>query len=185
MASRHQPENPSHFITPEGSSTTRPPLFNSDNYSYWKKRMMCFIQAQNMSAWNVITDGDFIPTRMEVGLGNVVIPQREYTDDILKKLQTNASAMNMMRCALSATEYNKVTSCETAQEIWNKLEVTYEGTGKVKQSKINQLMRDYELFEMLDKESISSMNFRFTKIVNDLKSLGKDIEEPEKVKKIL
>ncbi|WCJ38280.1 hypothetical protein M5689_019350 [Euphorbia peplus] len=128
MASRHQPENSSYFIIPEGSSTTRPPLFNGDNYSYWKKRMMCFIQVQNMSAWNVITDGDFIPTRMEVGLGDVVIPPREYTDDILKKLQTNASAMNMLHCALSATEYNKVSSCETAKDIWNKLEVTYEGT---------------------------------------------------------
>ncbi|WCJ31741.1 hypothetical protein M5689_013202 [Euphorbia peplus] len=185
MASRHQPENSSHFIVPEGSSTTRPPLFNGNNYSYWKKRMMYFIQAQNMSAWYVITDGDFIPTRMEQGLGNVVIPQREYTDDILKKLQTNASAINMLHCALTATEYNKVSSCETAQDIWNKLEVTYEGTGKVKQSKVNQLMREYELFEMLDKESISDMNSRFTKIVNDLKSLGKDIEESDRVKKIV
>ncbi|WCJ39310.1 hypothetical protein M5689_020307 [Euphorbia peplus] len=185
MASRHQPENSSHFIVPEGSSTTRPPLFNGDNYSYWKKRMMYFIQAQNMSAWFVITDGDFIPTRMEPGLGNVIIPQREYSDEILKKLQTNASAINMLHCALTATEYNKVSSCETAQDIWNKLEVTYEGTGKVKQSKVNQLMREYELFEMLDKESISEMNSRFTKIVNDLKSLGRDIEESERVKKIV
>ncbi|WCJ38004.1 hypothetical protein M5689_019089 [Euphorbia peplus] len=176
MASRHQPENSSHFIVTEGSSTTRPPLFNGNNYSYWKKRMMYFIQAQNMSAWYVITDGDSIPTRMEQGLGNVVIPQREYTDDILKKLQTNASAINMLHCALTATEYNKVSSCETAQDIWNKLEVTYEGTGKVKQSKVNQLMREYELFEMLDKESISDMNSRFTKIVNDLKSLERTLK---------
>ncbi|WCJ24727.1 hypothetical protein M5689_006662 [Euphorbia peplus] len=132
MTSRHQPENSSHFTIPESCSTTRPPLFNVDNYSQWKKRMMCFIQAQNMSAWIVITHGDFIPTRMETGLGQVVIPQGEYTDDIVKKLQTNASAINMLHCALSATEYNKISSCETAQDILNKLEVTYEGTGKVK-----------------------------------------------------
>ncbi|WCJ24649.1 hypothetical protein M5689_006592 [Euphorbia peplus] len=178
MAGRNLPETFSYYMILEGASTTRPPLFNGDNYSYSKKRMMYFIQAQNMSAWNFITDGDYIPVRMEVGLGNVVIPHREYTDDILKKLQTNASTTNMLHCALSATKYNKVSSCETAKDIWNKLEVTYEATCKVKQSKINQLMRSYELFEMFEKESISDMNSRFTKIVNDLKGLGKDIEEP-------
>lgn len=32
--------------------------------------------------------------------------------------------------AISGEEYQKITSGETAKEIWDKLEVTYEGNGK-------------------------------------------------------
>ena len=31
----------------EGHSTVRPPFFDEDNYSYWKTRMMLFIQAND------------------------------------------------------------------------------------------------------------------------------------------
>ncbi|GAV80498.1 UBN2 domain-containing protein, partial [Cephalotus follicularis] len=51
--------------------------------------------------------------------------------------------------------------------------VTYEGTNKVKDTKINRLVHDYELFTMLENENISSMYARFNDIINDLKGLGK------------
>ena len=69
--------------------------------------------------------------------------------------------------------------------MWDKLEVIYEGTNQVKESKINLLWREYELFFMKPVETISSMNSRFSKIVNSLKNLGNEITEEEMVKKIL
>ncbi|XP_057994357.1 uncharacterized protein LOC131174620 [Hevea brasiliensis] len=75
--------------------------------------------------------------------------------------------------------------CQSAKQIWDKLEVTYEGTDVVKESRANLLIRDYELFDMRPGESIVDMSTRFTDLVNLLKALGKKFEEAELVKKIL
>ncbi|GAV66716.1 zf-CCHC domain-containing protein/UBN2 domain-containing protein [Cephalotus follicularis] len=56
--------------------------------------------------------------------------------------------------------------------MWDLLEVTYEGTNQVKESKISMLVHEYELFVMHDNESISDMFTRFTTIINSLKILA-------------
>ncbi|XP_057985288.1 uncharacterized protein LOC131170241 [Hevea brasiliensis] len=75
--------------------------------------------------------------------------------------------------------------CASAKEMWDKLEVTYEGTNQVKESKVNRLVREYELFEMKPRETISEMSTRFTDLVNVLKALEKEFTKEELVKKVL
>ncbi|GAV92240.1 UBN2 domain-containing protein, partial [Cephalotus follicularis] len=82
-------------------------------------------------------------------------------------------------------EFNSISSCDTAKEMWDLLEVTYEGTNQVKESKISMLVHEYELFLMHDNENISDMFTRFTTIVNSLKNLGKSYSNQELVRKIL
>ncbi|GAV58415.1 LOW QUALITY PROTEIN: UBN2 domain-containing protein, partial [Cephalotus follicularis] len=55
------------------------------------------------------------------------------------------------------------------------LEVTYEGTNQVKESKTSMLVHEYELFLMHDNESISDMFTRFTTIINSLILEAKDL----------
>ena len=100
-------------------------------------------------------------------------------------LQSNAKAMNILYCALDPNEFNRISSCESAKEIWDRLEVTYEGTNQVKESKINILVHSNELFRMKSDESITEMFTRSTNIVNVLKSLGKVYPNSEHVRKIL
>ncbi|XP_075077287.1 uncharacterized protein LOC142164023 [Nicotiana tabacum] len=69
--------------------------------------------------------------------------------------------------------------------MWNKLEVTYEGTNKVKTNRINLLVHDYELFQMKEGESIEEMFTRFSKIIGDLKAFGKPYSSGDQVRKIL
>ncbi|XP_070003281.1 uncharacterized protein [Nicotiana sylvestris] len=69
--------------------------------------------------------------------------------------------------------------------MWDKLEVTYEGTSKVKEIHINMLVHDYELFSMKKGESIEEMFARFSKIISDLKAFGKPYTSGDQVKKIL
>jgi hypothetical protein len=69
--------------------------------------------------------------------------------------------------------------------MWDKLEVTYEGTNQVKESKISRLVHEYELFCVKSEESISEMFTRFTNIINLLKALGKCYTNVENVRKIL
>ncbi|GAV77669.1 UBN2 domain-containing protein, partial [Cephalotus follicularis] len=82
-------------------------------------------------------------------------------------------------------EFNHISSCDTAKEMWDLLEVTYEGTNQVKESKISMLVHEYELFLMHDNECISDMFTRFTRIVNSLKNIGKSYSNQELIRKIL
>src|SRR5436190_8595777 len=102
-----------------------------------------------------------------------------------KLMQTNAKAMNALFCALERNEFNKVSNCQTAHEIWHILEVTHEGTSRVKESKISVLVHKFELFTMNQGESIKDMYTRFIDITNSLIGLGKIYLDVELVRKIL
>jgi hypothetical protein len=100
-------------------------------------------------------------------------------------IELNCKVMSSLYCALDQNEFNRVSSCDSAKEIWDKLEVTYEGTNQVKESKMSMVVHEYELFVMKKDENISEMSTRFTNIVNCLKSLGKNYTNEENVRKIL
>ena len=63
--------------------------------------------------------------------------------------------------------------------------ITHEGTSQVKRSKGDLLHSQYENFCKLDNESIGEMLFRFTKITNGLSSLGDEIDNDQKVRKVI
>ena len=69
-------------------------------------------------------------------------------------VQVNAKARNLLYNAISGEKYEKISSCDTTKEMWEKLEVKNEGTDKVKETHINMLVNDYELFQMEERESI-------------------------------
>ena len=112
-------------------------------------------------------------------------PTSEWSDEEKKKSTLDARAMNSLNCALSKQEYFRVSDCQSAHRIWKRLEVMYEGTSQVKESKISRLTREYELFQMEENESIHNMNTRFTNIINFLAALGKTFTMSERVKKVL
>ncbi|KAH9754766.1 hypothetical protein KPL71_015546 [Citrus sinensis] len=147
----------------EGQSTTRPPFFDGNDYPYWKTRMKIYLQALDYEIWEVVCDDPFMPlTKNEFG-EDIPKPSREWNELEKRKASLNSKAMNALFCALDKKEFHRVSSCESANEIWHKLEVVYEGTNQVKESKIS----------------------RFTDIVNTLGALGKTFSNSEKVKKII
>ncbi|KAK5812068.1 hypothetical protein PVK06_027466 [Gossypium arboreum] len=82
-------------------------------------------------------------------------------------------------------EYSILLSCLNGKEIWDKLEVTYEGTSQLKNSKVGILTLNYETFKMKLEEDIKVMSNRFTIIINGLKSYGKTYQNEEVVRKML
>lgn len=80
-------------------------------------------------------------------------------------IQTNTRDMNLLYCVVSGPKYDKISTCETIKEMWYKLEVTYEGTTKVKEARISSLVNEYELFKMTEQKNIESMFSRCSKIV--------------------
>ena len=70
--------------------------------------------------------------------------------------------MNILKCALHPTEFSRVFSCTTTKEMWDKLQVIYEGTSEVRETKTNLLVSEYEAFKMKQDELISDMYARLT-----------------------
>ena len=64
----------------------------------------------------------------------------EYSENDKKLIKMNVNAMNILYFGLDPNEYNRISSCESAKEVWDKLEVAHEGTNQVKKSKINLLV---------------------------------------------
>ena len=79
-------------------------------------------------------------TKNEVG-EDIPKPLREWNEFEKRKASLNSKAMNTLFCALDEKEFHRVSSCESANEIWHKLEVVYEGTNQVKESKISRYTR--------------------------------------------
>ena len=89
-----------------------------------------------------------------------------------------------MYCALDKNEFNRICMCDSAQDIWNLLEITHIGTSKVKETEINMLVTKYENLFMKENKAIVMIT-RFTYIVNGLKALDRKLTNDELVSKIL
>ena len=170
----------------EGRSTVRPPLFKGTNFSYWKNAMQIFIESTDMELWEIVNNGPYTVPKIKNDKGeDIDKPKDQYTSTDWEKLTKNSRAKHILYCGLDANEYNRISACETAKQIWNKLIVTYEGTSQVRETKMNMCVHQYELFKMQPDESIKDMFTRFTDITNNLKSLGKSYSNEEMVRKIL
>ena len=93
--------SPTHLVG-EGQSIVRPPLFNGENYAYWKTRMRQFIQANDYKAWRVIVNGPTIPTKI---MGD---EEKERDANDIKIAQLNGKVMHILFCALGASEYTSL-----------------------------------------------------------------------------
>ncbi|GAV75721.1 zf-CCHC domain-containing protein/DUF4219 domain-containing protein/UBN2 domain-containing protein, partial [Cephalotus follicularis] len=156
------------------------PFFDGNNYSFWKTRMTIFLQSLDYQLWHIIVNGPRMPTRTIEGVVSPK-PENEYNDNDFRMLQLNSKAKHVLFCAVGPNEFNRISSCDSAKEMWDLLEITYEGTNQVKESKISMLVHEYELFVMHDSECISDMFTRFTTITNSLKNLGNESEEDDEI----
>ena len=168
----------------EGHSISRPPLFTGKNYAYWKDRMKIFITSTDYQQWEVIEEGEE-PILKEVDGKKVPKQWKEYTAAEKMKVQLYAQAKNILICAVAPKIYNNLTICRTAKEIWDKLECIYEGNDQVKESRVDQLIHEYELFSMKQGEKVEDMFERLSSIINALDALGRKFAEGDVIRKIL
>jgi len=144
-----------------------------------------YIQAEDYELWMLIKSGPLIPTKMIEDGSKVHKKPKEFNADDFKMMEKNAKAKKLLYFGLGPDEYTRISECESAKDIWDAVQVAHEGINQVKQSRIELLMRKYELFDMGDRETVMDMYTRFTHITNELKSLGKSFTIEELVRKIL
>jgi len=164
---------------------TRCPVFNGKDYSTWKNKMMHYVKGIDWQCWTIIVNGPLAIDEVDSKGLKVAKPESKYGEDDFKIAEKNSKAISILQNGISEEEYNRVSACTTAKEIWDNLELAYEGTSQVKQLRIALLTQKYEMFKMLDGEDIKSMSTRFSSITNELRNLGKPITQEDRVRKIL
>ena len=128
----------------EGQSYSRSPLFDGVDYSYWKNRMSIHLKGIEMNLWRIVRDGfTLAASTPDKDLTSAQIKENDRLESL------DAKAQSILYCGLSKADYNHISSCETAHSIWQRLEVTHEGTTEVKDSRIRMLTQLFENFKML------------------------------------
>jgi hypothetical protein len=138
----------------EGQSTNRPPLFNSSDYSYWKTRMTTYIKGQDYLIWKIIVNGPHVPTKI-VEEQEIPKQETEWDENDVKLIELNYKAMNCLYCAVDSKEFDEISSCNSAKEIWERLEATYEEASQ--ESKMNMLVHDHKL-PQIEKDECTSIS---------------------------
>ena len=109
--------------------------------------MKVFIKAQDYEVWKVICHG----------LAELPTDETLWSRDQIRQSTINYSAMNILQCAIHPMELLRISTCRSAKEMWDKMELIYEGTLEVKETKVNLLITEYEMFRMKTDESIFDM----------------------------
>ena len=150
-------------------------FFTGIDYPYWKTRMTWYLQSTDLDIWDVIEDDPTFPTKLVDGV-MFPKPKQEWNELDRRNFQLNAKVISTLQCAMDRNEYNIICQCKSAKEIWRLLEITHEGTNQVKESKINLLVHNHELFFMKENEIIVEMITRFNDIINGLEAFGKYLQ---------
>ena len=90
-----------------------------------------------------------------------------------------------MFSAVTNEEFKKISSTETTKEAWTILQITYEGTKSVKDSKLQRLTTSFEEIKMEKDESFDEFYAKLKDIVNSAFNLGETIPESKIVRNVL
>lgn len=92
-----------------------------------------FIMAEDSELWDVIHDGLYVPTKKVEDLA-VTVPKarKEYNDADRKAVEKIFHAKKILVYGIGPDEYNMISACQSAKEIWETLQTVHEGTTQVK-----------------------------------------------------
>jgi hypothetical protein len=144
----------------EGMYSNKAPLFKGYDYALWKIRMKIYLMALGFDVWKSVENGYTTPTTPP-------------TDIAGKKIcNDNSRAVNAILGELTNPIFVKVMHCKSTKEIWDKLEVIYEGDNKVKESKLQTYRAQFENLKMKEEENIVEYLHRVDEVVNSIKATG-------------
>jgi hypothetical protein len=134
--------------------------------------MKSFLQAQRFDVWRSVGDRyrtDATPPIDRDG--------KKLTEKKLKAKQT-------MLGSLFDSMFVKVMHCDTAKDIWDKVQNIYKGYSKVKGAKIQTYRGKFEQLKMKEDEDITTYFLQVDEIINAIKGLGEEIKESIVVQKV-
>nr|GEU46910.1 hypothetical protein [Tanacetum cinerariifolium] len=146
-------------------SESRPPMLNKENYVPWSSRLLRYAKSDANREITII-ETFHLQT------------DDELSDKELKQIEAGDQPIQTILLGLPEDIYAGVDSCETAQEIWLRVQQMMKGSDIGIQEKKAKLFNEWERFTSNEGESIESYYHRFLKLMNDLK---RNKHFPEKI----
>ena len=156
-------------------SLNSPPYFDGSNYAFWKVRMRAFLCSIDEVVWDAV----------EIGWTKPEAAKSTWDKATLAASNANSKALNAIFCGVSPDEFHRISHITVAQEAWQILETTYEGTKKVKDTKIQMLTTQFEELKMSEDESFDSFYSKLNEVVIGKFNLGEKTKDSKVVRKIL
>ena len=122
---------------------------------------------------------------VEVGWTKLEAAKSTWDKAALAAANANSKALNAIFYGVSPEEFHKISHITIAKEAWEILETTYEGTKKVKETKLQMLTTRFEELKMSEDESFDSFYSKLNKVVVEKFNLGEKTEDSKIVRKIL
>nr|GEV64318.1 Gag-Pol polyprotein [Tanacetum cinerariifolium] len=167
-------------------SESRPPMLNKVNYVPWSSRLLRYAKSRpnGKLIHNSILNGQYVRKMIpEPGDANCDITvtesfhlqtDDELSDKELKQIEANDQAIQTILLGLPEDIYAAVDSCETAQEIWLRVQQMMKGSNIGIQEKNAKLFNEWERFTSDEGESIKSYYHQWSRhvtIVHQTKDL--------------
>ena len=99
----------------------------------------------------------------------------------LAAANADSKALNAIFCGVSLDEFHRISHITIAKEAWQILETTYEGTKKVKDTKLQMLTIRFEELRMCENESFDSFYSKLNEVVINKFNLGEKTEDSKVV----
>ena len=118
-------------------------VLKKSEYSTWKVKMLMFLEATDPDILDRIHDGPhepkkLVPTAVVDGTTvhehYVAKDKFEWTYEEKADVLKDAKVKNILHNSLDAVISNRVITCKTAKEIWDALEVQFQGTKSIKKN---------------------------------------------------
>ncbi|XP_065633839.1 uncharacterized protein LOC136069340 [Quercus suber] len=97
----------------------------------------------------------------------------------------NSKALNAIFCGVSLEKFHRISHITITKEAWEILETTYEGTKKVKDTKVQMLTTHFKELKMSGDESFDSFYSKLNEVIVGKFNLGEKMEDSKIVRKIL
>ena len=129
--------------------------------------MRAFLCSIDDTVWDVVEAGW---TRLEAA-------KSTWDKAALAAANANSIALNAIFCGVSLDEFNRISHITVAKEVWEILETTYEGTKKVKDTKLQMLATRFEELKISEHESFDSFYSKLNELVVSKFNLGEKTED--------
>ena len=156
-------------------SLNAPPYFDGSNYAFWKVRMRAFLCSIDDSVWDVV----------EIGWTRSKATKSTWDKAALVVANANSKALYAIFYGVSPDKFHRISHVTIAKEALQILETTYEGSKKVKDTKLQMLTTRFEELKMSEDESFDSFYRKLNEVVIGKFNMGEKTEDSKIVRKIL
>src|SRR3954462_5929165 len=148
------------------------PIFNGNDYPYWKDKMMRNIISIDLNAWNIVENGV------------MVLDKDNLTEAEKKDLALKTQVWVFITNHLVPEKYHEVKNIQSAKGVWEYLEKIGEGSTQ-KEARVDILRSKFYRFKRHEGEKVNSIYSRLTALANELKYLGAKDVDPHMVVRTL